>query len=87
MRPRQQYTNTECRAICNNIISVQKLFQMLLLVPRLCTCVMPRAPMFSLYDVVPFPDPQAPAIRHPIPSIPIPLLIADVVGGGAPDSL
>lgn len=43
--------------------------------------------MFSLYDVVPLPVPKAPAMIQPIPSIPIPLLIADVVGGGAPDSL
>ena len=48
---------------------------------------MPRAPIFSLYEVVPLPLPQAPASIHPIPSIPIPLLIAAVVGGGAPDNL
>lgn len=51
------------------------------------TFVIPRAPTFSLYDVVPFPVPQAPASRQPSPSIPMPLLIACLGGGGAPDSL
>lgn len=51
------------------------------------TLVIPIAPMFSLYDVVPFPLPKAPAKRHPIPSIPIPRLIACFGGGGAPDNL
>ena len=51
------------------------------------TCVIPRAPIFSLYEVVPLPLPQAPASMQPIPSIPIPLLMAAVVGGGAPDNL
>ena len=54
---------------------------------RVYTLVIPIAPMFSLYEVVPFPDPHAPARIHPIPSIPIPLFIAWVGGGGAPDSL
>ena len=30
------------------------------------------APIFSLYEVVAFPEPHAPAKIHPIPSIPIP---------------
>lgn len=51
------------------------------------TFVIPRAPTFSLYEVVPFPVPQAPANRQPIPSIPIPLLMACFGGGGAPDNL
>lgn len=51
------------------------------------TFVIPRAPTFSLYEVVPFPVPQAPASRQPSPSMPIPLLIACLGGGGAPDSL
>ena len=47
-------------------------------VPKYLTCcgiytfVMPMAPMFSLYEVVALPDPQAPAKIQPIPSIPIP---------------
>lgn len=45
------------------------------------------APMFSLYEVVPFPVPKAPVRRHPIPSIPIPRLMACLGGGGAPDNL
>jgi len=36
---------------------------------------------------VPDPVPQAAATRHPTPSMPIPLLMAAVVGGGAPDNL
>lgn len=49
------------------------------------TRVIPKAPTFSLYEVVPFPVPQAPARRQPIPSTPIPRLIACLGGGGAPD--
>lgn len=51
------------------------------------TFVIPMAPMFSLYEVVPFPVPKAPVRRHPIPSIPIPRLMACLGGGGAPDNL
>ena len=36
------------------------------------TLVIPNAPMFSLYDVVPFPVPHIPAKRHPNPSTAIP---------------
>ena len=48
------------------------------------TFVIPRAPMFSLNDVVPLPLPQAPANKQPIPSIPIPRLMASFGGDGAP---
>ena len=57
---------------------------------RICTIhtlVIPMAPIFSLYEVVPVPVPQAPARMQPIPSIPIPRLIAWAGGGGAPDIL
>ena len=33
---------------------------------------MPMAPIFSLYDVVPVPDPHIPANTHPMPSTSIP---------------
>ena len=36
------------------------------------TLVMPMAATFSLYDVVPFPEPKAPAMTHATPSMPIP---------------
>ena len=36
------------------------------------TLVMPIAPMFSLYEVVPVPVPHSPANTQPIPSIIIP---------------
>lgn len=48
---------------------------------------MPMAPVFTLYVVVPFPLPKAPVKRHPIPSTPIPRLMACFGGGGAPDNL
>jgi len=51
------------------------------------TCVIARAPMFPLYEVVPGPAPKAPASVQPKPSIAMPLLIASLVGGGAPDIL
>lgn len=51
------------------------------------TFVMPIAPIFSLYEVVPLPDPHIPANRDPNPSIPIPLFTACSGGGGAPDIL
>ena len=57
------------------------------LVLTLSTLVIPMAPVFTLYVVVPFPLPNAPVKRHPIPSIPIPRLIACFGGGGAPDNL
>ena len=43
--------------------------------------------IFSLYDVVPFPVPHAPVIKHPRPSTPNPLFRACFGGGGAPQSL
>ena len=52
-----------------------------------CTLVMPITAMFVLYEVVPIPQPKAAAKRQPIPSIPIPRLIAYFGGGGAPDNL
>ncbi len=51
----------------------------------LSTFVMPITAIFGLNDVDPIPDPQAPASMHPMPSIPIPRLIAWEGGGGAPD--
>ena len=37
-----------------------------------CTLVIPMAPIFSLYDVVPLPDPHIPASTQPRPSTRIP---------------
>ena len=37
------------------------------------TFVIPKAAMFSAYEVVPLPVPQSPANTHPRPSIPMPL--------------
>ena len=54
---------------------------------NIVTLVMPITAMFVLYEVVPFPQPKAAARRHPIPSIPIPRLMAYFGGGGAPASL
>ena len=54
---------------------------------KILTLVIPIAPIFSLYDVVPLPDPQAPVKRQPNPSIPRPLFIACFGGVGAPESL
>ena len=51
------------------------------------TLVIPIAPIFSLYDVVPLPDPQAPVKKQPNPSIPRPLFIACFGGAGAPEIL
>ena len=49
--------------------------------------VTPIAPIFSEYEVVPFPEPQNPARIQPTPSIKIPLLMACVGGGGASDEI
>lgn len=51
------------------------------------TFVIPRAPTFILNDVVPFPEPQAPARMQPMPSMRMPLFMADLVGGGAAENL
>ena len=50
------------------------------------TRVNPIAPIFSEYLVVPFPVPMIPAMRQPIPSKVIPLLMVFSSGTGAPES-
>ena len=54
------------------------------LIAYLLTFIIPMAPIFSPYEVVPLPVPMSPASRQPKPSTPMPLLTAWCGTGGAP---
>ena len=62
--------------LCNSEITKLKL-----------TLVIPMAPTFSEYDVVPFPVPKMAAITQQMPSTNIPRLTACRAGGLAPANL
>lgn len=46
------------------------------------TLVIPKTAMFSLNEVVPLPEPKAPASKQPSPLTPMPRLMACVRGWG-----